>query len=596
MSRGEIMAHLGEGKYRVIKKLAAERIQQELEQIGQRLSELAIELPAKKLDLLLADESVNEKAQDINQAIPALIADEEGARAVIKNLQLELVRLKSTASQLRLSVVLLIAEDLSMRKRQNLLQQVPEGKEVDAWCADYSLELQGDVGLADINDEGGQGLLIRPGFDDAAIYSPTLDGALFPNLAQSSAQAYLNAALLPGVQRWRPNYRIGTIGGLLGDSCDVSLDEAKSSAQGLNINSENNLTDVPIHYMDCNGAVFAAGDRVIVEMQGRGWQEPRVIGFENNPRECGSAYLFNATSSYCSIDYNGNPFRGTFYKLNFRTYEIEIHSEVNITSNTLLTLDGYYIHEREPYVGIIENPGCEFSYGQFADYGIFSAKDGFSHFNSPSRGVVSPAKIFGSSGVGIDANSYLLDSSPDFELNRLVFFDLDTLSETGSYYFPPEPSRLILDKVVANEEAIIVKTVRLGAAQDGLMSFDRDMNLIARYDYGSQFGTISGIAVNSRYVFAVMPGPRGGSNVAQLFVHDAKTLAIVYTMALEDGRQKLAATNTHIIICSKKSEFLPGEDGRTEIYKISDDSGFSLDLKKTAYWFVADQNTIVPIA
>jgi len=290
VSKGEILEHKGEGLYRVRQKLAVERIQQELTQVQARLAELAVELPTAKLDLIHADDAVRDKSQEIDALIPDYAAGADGALQQITALQTELIRLQSEASQLRLKVAELIAEDLANRKRQNQLEQVPEGREMDLWCADYSVELTGEVGLVDINDEGGQGTLIQPGFEDGAVYDAARDGALFPNLAQSGPQIYLNAALLPGVQKWRPRYRIGTITKLNGDVCNMDLDPAQSSAQNLSINQAETLQQVPIKYMDCDGLVFEEDDRVLVRFTQSG---PLVVGFAENPRACTfSGYAF----------------------------------------------------------------------------------------------------------------------------------------------------------------------------------------------------------------------------------------------------------------------------------------------------------------
>ncbi len=283
MSKGEILEHKGEGLYRVRQKLAVERIQQELAQVQARLAELAVELPTAKLDLIHADDAVRDKAQEIDDLIPDYAAGADGALQKITTLQAELIRLQSEAGQLRLKVAELIAEDLANRKRQNQLEQVPEGRELDLWCADYSVELTGEVGLVDINDEGGQGTLIQPGFEDGAAYDATRDGALFPNLAQSGPQIYLNAALLPGVQKWLPRYRVGTISNIQNDTCRVQLDDARSSAQNLPINRQSVLEQVPIVYMNCNGSAFTDGDRVVVRFTQSG---PLVVGFESEPVPC----------------------------------------------------------------------------------------------------------------------------------------------------------------------------------------------------------------------------------------------------------------------------------------------------------------------
>src|SRR5690606_3124285 len=127
------------------------------------------------------------------------------------------------------------------------------------------------------------GVVIQPGFEGAAAYAPARDGALFPGLGQSGIQIYFNAAILPGVQKWQPRYRVGVISNIENDSCTVTLDDAKSSAQGLDINREKVLTGVPIQYMDCNGNAFEDDDRVVVRFTQNG---PLVVGFESEPKRC----------------------------------------------------------------------------------------------------------------------------------------------------------------------------------------------------------------------------------------------------------------------------------------------------------------------
>ena len=54
----------------------------------------------------------------------------------------------------------------------------------------------------------------------------------------TAAQAFWNAAVLPGWQRWMPTYRIGTISDIDydADTASVELDDATSTAQDLPIN------------------------------------------------------------------------------------------------------------------------------------------------------------------------------------------------------------------------------------------------------------------------------------------------------------------------------------------------------------------------
>lgn len=283
MSKGEIISHIGEGKYKVRQKLAVDRINARLAKLNERIAELAVDLPTAKLELLQAKEATKDKAAEIDSLIDDLMAGTEGAREQITKLQTELIPLQSATRLAELKVAELIAENLSALKRRGQLEAVPEARDITAWCADYTLELAGEVGLVDVNDEGGQGVVIQPGYDGEADYDAIRDGALFPNLGQSGAQIFFNAAILPGVQKWMPRYRVGELINLQSDLCDVRLDPAQSSAQNLPINQAELLSGVPIVYMDCNGSAFTEGDRVIVRFTANG---PLVIGFESDPVPC----------------------------------------------------------------------------------------------------------------------------------------------------------------------------------------------------------------------------------------------------------------------------------------------------------------------
>lgn len=283
MSKGVILGHLGEGRYLVRQELAIQRIKDEITRLSERIAKLATDLPAAQVALIEAEDAVKDVARKIDLLIPDYRAGVDGARKQIVDLQRELVPLQSAARQAQIKVSDLTAENLAALKRRNLLQSIPEGRELEAWCADYTLDLSGTVGLVDVNDEGGQGVIIQPGFNGAADYDRRRDGALFPALAQTGIQTYFNAALLPGVQKWLPRYRVGVITSISGDVCNVTLDAAASSAQALPINVKDVLAEVPILYMDCDGAAFQTGDRVLVRFTQSG---PLIVGFEREPVPC----------------------------------------------------------------------------------------------------------------------------------------------------------------------------------------------------------------------------------------------------------------------------------------------------------------------
>lgn len=283
MAKGQIVDSLDDGLYRVRLLYAVDRVQRELAKINSRIAELAVEIPEAKLARIEKEDEAKQIESNIDQWIALYQTDPETARDGLIDIQKTLARLAGELKKLDFQLSDLIVEDLSLKKRRGQLQNLPETKDLEAWCADYTTDLTGEVGIVQINDEGGGPVLIHPGFEGAAAYDPARDGQVMAREAQSGAQVYFNAAILPGVQKWRPRYRLGQITAIDGDACSVRLDDARSSAQGLEINQSKNLTEVPIQYMECDGDAFEDGDRVVVRFFTSG---PQVIGFEGNPRPC----------------------------------------------------------------------------------------------------------------------------------------------------------------------------------------------------------------------------------------------------------------------------------------------------------------------
>lgn len=186
----------------------------------------------------------------------------------------------------------------SLTKQKEYLEKIPPDETVNAWCVDYSVELSGDVGTIEINGEPEAGVNIRPGYGDNAAHNPDRDGQLQNIMAMTAEQAFYNMAMMPGWQKWMPTYRVGTITGITGDTCDVELgtDISSLSAPGtgdLNINQAFILSNVDIQYMSCNGNAFTTGDRVIVQFVGQDFKNPMVVGFEREPRACGNLLFVN---------------------------------------------------------------------------------------------------------------------------------------------------------------------------------------------------------------------------------------------------------------------------------------------------------------
>ena len=179
---------------------------------------------------------------------------------------------------------------IAQQQELSRLESVDETISVSAWCADYSENLSGTVGTAEVPGQR-TALLIRPGYNGRAEYASDRDGILRPSQGSSKEAVAWNLAMRPGWQRWAPTYRGATITAIDGSSCDITLDEATSTDQGLGVNPAESFEDVPIEYMDCNGDAFAVDDHVLVQFVGQDRTDPKVIGFWDHPVPCTTGYF-----------------------------------------------------------------------------------------------------------------------------------------------------------------------------------------------------------------------------------------------------------------------------------------------------------------
>jgi len=164
------------------------------------------------------------------------------------------------------------------------------------YCCDLTENLSGTVGIIDIAGDRLKGQHVQPGYGGNAVYNATRDGELYrvpqKGGSQHSAGNFYNWSLRPGAQKWKPNYRYGTISNLdtTADTCDVALDACVSTdtpdGNTLDCNQATSLSGVSIEYMDCDSSAFENGDEVIVKFTGNSWGSPVVIGFKEEPKSC----------------------------------------------------------------------------------------------------------------------------------------------------------------------------------------------------------------------------------------------------------------------------------------------------------------------
>jgi hypothetical protein len=164
--------------------------------------------------------------------------------------------------------------------------ECPEDSTISAWCADLTEDLSGYVGTVEVPGEK-QVVQIQPGYEGNAAYDEDRDGQLFFTPAMTPAQAFYNFALLPGWQKWKPLFRYGTITDITAGLAAVTLDASMvSSGQGLGINQATTLSGVAFEYMGCDDGAFTEGDEVLIMFTNQNFENPKIIGFKEEPQPC----------------------------------------------------------------------------------------------------------------------------------------------------------------------------------------------------------------------------------------------------------------------------------------------------------------------
>ena len=177
----------------------------------------------------------------------------------------------------------------SLLADQKYLQGLAAKINTTGWCVDVTENMTGTVGTIEVPGERRTFVNLQ----NDNTHTPARDGQLEKAGAGKTAAVIWNLAMLPGWQKWKPTYRYATITSLNisssdygNDYCDVTLESAISTQQSLDVNQTTTLSNVPIKYMDCNGAGFKVGDVVIVRFKGQDWNDPVVIGYKEEPKYC----------------------------------------------------------------------------------------------------------------------------------------------------------------------------------------------------------------------------------------------------------------------------------------------------------------------
>lgn len=286
MGKARVLEAHGEGRYTIEIIEARERAELSKQEAEARIQSLRANILALEQRIASAQATVNQAAAEQDAAINHYQQEmsEEGQSSInLDAFSRDLLEAASQRDALQAEQrthELRIAADEALVARINAL---PPLRQMQAWCADYTEDLSGEVATAEVPGEIGS-VIIKPGFEGNA-WSAAEDGAMQPTLASTPAATFYNLAMLPGWQKWRPTFRTATITRLDGDTCSITLDAATSSQQGLGVNARASYSNVPILYMDCNGSAFEEGDSVLVAFA---WnvEGPTVVGFEKEPKVC----------------------------------------------------------------------------------------------------------------------------------------------------------------------------------------------------------------------------------------------------------------------------------------------------------------------
>jgi len=287
MGRGRIISGENKGLYQVELVRDTARIEQKMIVLTKLIAEFTTNIllnlePA----MYLAEIEKNTALTVLNATIAdyaAGLATKEQVDAATKEYNGKLFLYQKAVRLLQLKQI----EKAGLQKQLDAIGFNAENPVVTAWCADLTEDLTGEVGTIEILGERGS-VEIQPGYGANAAYNRTRDGILQPAQAGAPANVFNNLAMLPGWQKFRPTYRTGRIISLNEDhtACAISLDQAKSSQQDLNVNQSSRLFNVPFSYMECNGLIFEINDKVVVKFGNQNWGNPVIIGFKDNPKGC----------------------------------------------------------------------------------------------------------------------------------------------------------------------------------------------------------------------------------------------------------------------------------------------------------------------
>jgi len=302
VGQADITGETGEGLYTVSLDYGTSEVADRVARIDAEIADIEIDIATNQATISAQQSELSALKSALDVAIAEYRASNGDSKDDLNAASVAVSSKSQLIAGLRKDVAFLNLTKTNLLQKKAQLQAIATTETRSAWCVDYTLDASGSVETIEINGEQ-PNILIAP-----EASSPKGD-KLRHRLAMPGAATYYNAAILPGWQKWKPTYRIGTVTDIdrENDKCTVNLSEAGSSAQGLEINQTDVLFDVPIEYMTCNSAAFDDGDEVVVLFDGQDWENPKVIGFRSNPKPCGPTRIILPVELVGTVDTNYYP-------------------------------------------------------------------------------------------------------------------------------------------------------------------------------------------------------------------------------------------------------------------------------------------------
>ena len=272
--QGEIVENLEKGKYKVAVRVNNELATREKARLEKEKAQLV-----QVLDGMGEEEArLRDSLRSAQTELDAAIATHD--KAAMTKASVEHTRLYYELDMLirRMDATRARLVSLGMELDRMAAASVSKDERI-LWCADYSDELKGSVGLAAIAGNP-ETVLIAPDGKDTETH-------LLMTATMPLHMATWHQITEPAMEKWRPTCRTGNITSLNQETglASISLDDATSRLRpDISQNTEDTLEAVPVSYMACDHRAFREGDRVLIQ-----WikKRPVVVGFVENPRPCG---------------------------------------------------------------------------------------------------------------------------------------------------------------------------------------------------------------------------------------------------------------------------------------------------------------------